>query len=82
MLNYSRNIINLLVEDREHGNWRLTGFYGYPEHQRRRDSWNLLRSLREMSAIPWCIIGDFNDLLTQEDKQGLHSHPNWLCRSF
>jgi len=31
VLNYSRNIINLLVEDREHGNWRLTGFYGYPE---------------------------------------------------
>jgi endonuclease/exonuclease/phosphatase family metal-dependent hydrolase len=35
-----------------------------------------------MSALPWCIIGDFNDLLSQEDKQGQHPHPNWLCEGF
>ncbi|MCI58947.1 endonuclease/exonuclease/phosphatase family protein, partial [Trifolium medium] len=35
-----------------------------------------------MSALPWCIIGDFNDLLSQEDKQGRNPHPNWLCEGF
>lgn len=30
----------------------------------------------------WCIIGEFNDLLSQEDKRGIHPHPNWLCTSF
>jgi hypothetical protein len=35
-----------------------------------------------MSSIPWCIIGDFNDLLSQEDKIGLHPHPNWFCSGF
>ncbi|GAU49279.1 hypothetical protein TSUD_407190 [Trifolium subterraneum] len=35
-----------------------------------------------MSPTPWCIIGDFNDLLSQEDKKGTHPHPNWLCMGF
>jgi hypothetical protein len=35
-----------------------------------------------MSELLWCIIGDFNDLLSQEDKRGTHSHPNWLCAGF
>ncbi|GAU28887.1 hypothetical protein TSUD_293390 [Trifolium subterraneum] len=35
-----------------------------------------------MSSIPWCIIGDFNDLLSQADKKGIHPHPNGLCMGF
>jgi hypothetical protein len=35
-----------------------------------------------MSTLPWCIIGDFNDLLSQADKQGHNPHPNWLCEGF
>ncbi|MCH80014.1 hypothetical protein A2U01_0000776 [Trifolium medium] len=35
-----------------------------------------------MSELPWCIVVDFNDLLAQEDKKGIHPHPNWLCNGF
>jgi hypothetical protein len=35
-----------------------------------------------MSELPWCVVGDFNDLLSQEDKKGTHPHPNWLCNGF
>jgi hypothetical protein len=35
-----------------------------------------------MSPLPWCVIGDFNDLLSQDDKKGLLPHPNWLCTGF
>jgi hypothetical protein len=28
------------------------------------------------------VIGDFNDLLSQEDKKGFLPHPNWLCTGF
>jgi exonuclease III len=82
IMNYSRNFINIIVDDGERGEWRLTCYYGYPERSRRRQAWDLLRELRNMSELPWCIIGDFNDLLSQEDKQGLHPHPNWLCEGF
>jgi hypothetical protein len=35
-----------------------------------------------MSSLSWCVIGDFNDLLSQDDKRGLLPHPNWLCMGF
>lgn len=67
--NYSQNHIDVEVEDKLHGNWRLTGFYGMPEIGRRKESWNFLRSLARTSALPWCVIGDFNDILSTEEKK-------------
>ncbi|PNX98658.1 ribonuclease H, partial [Trifolium pratense] len=82
IINYSRNFINLEVDNSQKGVWRMTCYYGLPERGRRRQAWDMLRELRDMSSLPWCIIGDFNDLLSQEDKLGSHPHPNWLCTGF
>lgn len=57
-------------------------YYGYPERERITRSWDLLRELRDMSKVLWCIIGDFNDFLSQQDKRGIHPHLNWLCTRF
>ncbi|XP_058752390.1 uncharacterized protein LOC131625554 [Vicia villosa] len=81
-MNYSRNFVNIIVTDEARGDWRLTCYYGYPERSRRRQAWELLKEISRVSNIPWCIIGDFNDLLTQNAKAGIHSHPNWLCAGF
>lgn len=62
--------------------WRLTCFYGYPERDRRRDSWDLMRQLSSNSTLPWIIIDDFNDLLFQSDKEGVHDHPQFLMDGF
>ncbi|WJX23528.1 hypothetical protein P8452_12731 [Trifolium repens] len=82
IINYCRNFINVEVVDSENGVWRLTCYYGFPERGRRKQAWDMLRALRNMSPHPWCIIGDFNDLLSQEDKLGNLPHPNWLCAGF
>ncbi|GAU48815.1 hypothetical protein TSUD_99870 [Trifolium subterraneum] len=82
VVNYTRNFINMIVKDEQWGEWMLTCYYGFPERSRRRAAWDLLRELRNMSSIPWCIIGDFNDLLSQADKKGIHPHPNGLCMGF
>ncbi|GAU45339.1 hypothetical protein TSUD_84560 [Trifolium subterraneum] len=82
IINYCRNFINMEVDDMEKGVWRLTCYYGFPERGRRRHAWDMLRNLRNMSPLPWCIIGDFNDLLSQEDKLGNNPHPNWLFSGF
>jgi exonuclease III len=63
--NYSRSFINVIVKANDHNQeWRLTGFYGIPQREQRRESWNILRMLYQQSTLPWCIVGDFNDVLS------------------
>ncbi|XP_058008112.1 uncharacterized protein LOC110638724 [Hevea brasiliensis] len=50
-------------------NWRMPGFYGFPERNRRYLSWDLLRQLSQRSDIPWVLIGNFNDLLAAHEKE-------------
>ncbi|XP_055959787.1 uncharacterized protein LOC130014852 [Mercurialis annua] len=76
------NYIDLLIKGVDGQSWRLTGFYGYPERWRRRDSWNLIHNLSQENSAPWCVIGDFNDLLSHEEKRGGAAHPNWLVNGF
>lgn len=65
-----KHFIDFEVENDQIGRWRYTGFYGCPERGRRRESWNLIRYLESKSDLPWCIIGDFNDLMFAEEKRG------------
>ncbi|XP_057796787.1 uncharacterized protein LOC131012797 [Salvia miltiorrhiza] len=81
LIGYPRNHIDMHIID-EKDDWRLTGYYGFPERRRRRDSWNLLRRLSSLNSLPWCIMGDFNDLLDPGDKRGRIDHPNWLMQGF
>jgi hypothetical protein len=82
IINYSQNFINIEIKYEDRSPWRFTGFYGYPEHDRRRESWNLLRQLAQDVALPWCIMGDFNDMLSADDKRGGTAQPHWLLRGF
>ncbi|XVF41318.1 hypothetical protein PTKIN_Ptkin01aG0271000 [Pterospermum kingtungense] len=70
------------VHDAKRGNWLLTAYYGFPERQRRRVSWDLLRSIAVSSPVPWCCIGDYYDLLCQDEKKSVVEHPQWLCCGF
>lgn len=58
--------------------WRVTGFYGHPDHGNRRTSWNLLRMFVGVSSLLWVVVEEFNDLLEESDKQGRVSHPRWM----
>ncbi|GAU39464.1 hypothetical protein TSUD_158950 [Trifolium subterraneum] len=82
IMNYSLNHIYIEVFDAIRGNWRITGFYGFPEGGRRRASWNFLRHLSQTSQLPWCIIGDFNDILSSDEKRERTDRPEWLIHGF
>ncbi|XP_074347087.1 uncharacterized protein LOC141685909 [Apium graveolens] len=60
----------------------MSCFYGYPERAKRRDSWSLIRRLSGLDSLPWLIMGDFNDLMYESDKQGNVPHPNYLLNGF
>ena len=69
---YSHAVINK-DSDNE---WRLTGFYGEPETARRAEKWDQLRYLNSHSNTPWLWVGDFNEIIRQDEKVGggIRSH--------
>ena len=66
LISFSRNHIDVVVQIQglPRLRWRLTGFYGLLDRNRRNESWNLLKSLKQKLNLPWCCLGDFNDLLS------------------
>lgn len=75
VLEATRNYIDFEVEHNEIGKWRYTGFYRFPERQRRRESWEMLRRLKDKSTLPWCVLGDFNDMMYTHENRGGRSQP-------
>lgn len=47
--------------------WRFTGVYGNPKKSRRRHTWELLR---DQFRIPWFCCGNFNAVLSMNEKTG------------
>lgn len=78
----SKNHIDVEISVDGKDKWRLTGMYGEPERHQRRRTWELLRNLARDSNLPWCIIGDLNNVLAQQDKVGGAPYPNWLVEGF
>lgn len=64
------------------GRWRYTRFYGCPERYRRHESWNLLRGLAGESSLPWCVVGDFIDMMFAQEKIGGRPHSRVLLDGF
>lgn len=68
---YSLNHIYVeVVAPSDATKWHFTGFYGFPEHHRRFLSWDLIRQLKSQSSLPWVVGGDFNEILSDNEKSG------------
>jgi hypothetical protein len=61
---------------------RVTGFYGNPRRERRKESWYLMRFLRAQSATPWLCVGDFNEVLAVEEQFGTNEREEWQVQAF
>lgn len=62
--------------------WRLTGVYGEPMRSQRHKTWDLLRNLSRDANLPWCLVGDFNNVKSQLDKKGGSLYPTYLIEGF
>jgi len=44
--------------------------------------WDFLHNLYEQYPSPWCIFGDFNDIMDNSGKRGRDTRPQWLINDF
>ncbi|XP_042983334.1 uncharacterized protein LOC122312737 [Carya illinoinensis] len=76
LFSYSRHHISLeLLSEEGASKCHVTGFYGDSVVEKRRACWDLLRVLRPESNCPWLCMGDFNELLSNEEKYGAADRP-------
>ncbi|KAL2906284.1 LexA repressor [Bienertia sinuspersici] len=66
----SQHHMDATVQDEYGLSWRVTGVYGWPEHQMKHNTWSLLRWLNSCMDLSWVILGDFNEILAEGEKRG------------
>ena len=68
---FSKNHIDAMItESSEAFFWRFTSFYGHPKTHLRGESWSLLSYLNNQYSLPWFCCGDFNEILSCDEKLG------------
>lgn len=82
LLSFSRHHIDMEINIAGLIPWHLTGLYGEPDRAQRKKTWDLLRHLAQDSNLPWCCIGDLNNVVSQADKYGGAPYPQWLIEGF
>ncbi|CAM8982331.1 unnamed protein product [Rhodiola kirilowii] len=60
VVSYSGFHIDFILSHR--GSMHVTLFYGNSRANLRHKSWGLIRKLRGFIKLPWCVIGDFNEI--------------------
>ena len=62
--------------------WRITGFYGHPQTHMRQFLWDLLAFLKNQCQLPWICFGDFNEILSMEEKSSGPLRPQGQMDNF
>lgn len=61
--------IDVVVDDRENS-WRFMVSYGHSKTSHLSESWATIRYLAAAFDFPWLVISDFNEILSNDKKQG------------
>ncbi|KAM6547612.1 hypothetical protein CsatB_019288 [Cannabis sativa] len=69
--NFSTNHIDCFIENNEGPSFHFTGFYGHPCTTQRHHTWTMLKLCHDIAPLsPWLVLGDFNEIISNEDKVG------------
>lgn len=50
--------------------WLFSGIYASPRFRERKILWGNLESIAESVDVPWVVLGDFNEVLSESEKYG------------
>ncbi|CAM8912119.1 unnamed protein product [Rhodiola kirilowii] len=67
---------------RHRGSVHVTLFYGNPRSSLRHKSWDLIRRLRGLINLPWCVIGDFNEIFNFSESTSSNLSRRGLMENF
>ena len=68
---YVGNYIDVIVINSISGfKWRITSLHGHPETHRRKETQEQLRYLKRKFQLPCICFGDFNEILSANEKLG------------
>lgn len=71
ILEKDNRIITALVKDKEvDKSFVLSGIYGPTKNEEKDEFWERLQNLNSQIKVPWIIVGDFNQLYSQQGKRG------------
>ncbi|XP_019438842.1 PREDICTED: uncharacterized protein LOC109344534 [Lupinus angustifolius] len=63
--------------------WTRTVVYGSPNFSIMNTLWEILRSIAEGMTTPWCLMGDFNVVASDSEREGSSSpHPSRGASAF
>lgn len=72
ILDSCNNFIHTCVKEKKYANiMEITFVYGNPLFRHRRYLWGKLLSLKPRHNVPWCCLGDFNEMLSITEKDRL-----------
>ena len=76
------NYIDVFVGSNRNNVWRFPGLYGEPKWQDKYKAWKRLRDLHATVALPWLVMGDFNEILYPFEKEGGNLRPVQFMENF
>ncbi|RYQ97024.1 hypothetical protein Ahy_B08g092996 [Arachis hypogaea] len=76
------NFIKTKVSSGNDKDWEAIFVYGHPDYKKRKELWKDLTFVNDSLAQPTVLIGDFNDVISQDEKVGLHPKPSCQIQSF
>jgi hypothetical protein len=76
------NYIDVSIEESENRIWRFTGIYGEFRWARKYKTWERLGNLHSQNNLPWCVMGDFNEIAYSHEKEGGNPRPQRFMEAF
>ncbi|KAF7142855.1 hypothetical protein RHSIM_Rhsim05G0135000 [Rhododendron simsii] len=69
----NKNLMHVVVNDKAtNAYWASSFVYGCPSRSGCQEVWDSIKSIARLESLPWLCMGDFNQVLTVDDKFGGH----------